>query len=139
MARQINLYEAKTNLSRFVDEAAEGGDIIIAKNGKAMARLTAIEGADKPKKRVGGQWARYLTPEERRDIGSPSWRKRWKEADAEILRDFEQSLNEDPRKFDSEWPATSSTPTRSSPSKRSPPRSVRKPAKRSKARKTKSS
>jgi antitoxin (DNA-binding transcriptional repressor) of toxin-antitoxin stability system len=31
MAKQVNLYEAKTNLSRLVDEAAEGKEIIIAK------------------------------------------------------------------------------------------------------------
>jgi prevent-host-death family protein len=137
MVRQVNLYEAKTSLSRLVDEAAKGEDIVIAKNGKPLARLTAV--VDKPEKRVGGQWRHLMTPEERRDLGSAAWWKRWKEADAEILRDFEQSLNEDPRKFDSEWPATSSTPTRSSRSKQSPTHSGQKPAKRLKARKTRSS
>lgn len=139
MVRQVNLYEAKTNLSRLVDEAAKGEDIVIAKNGKATARLIAVDIADKPRKRVGGQWTQYLTAKELEDFGSPSWWKRWKEADVEILHDFEASLNEDPRKFDTEWSNTSSTPTPSSRSKPSRPRSVRKPAKQSKARKTKSS
>ncbi|HEX8028178.1 MAG TPA: type II toxin-antitoxin system prevent-host-death family antitoxin [Vicinamibacterales bacterium] len=38
----INLYEAKTQLSSLVDQAAAGAEIIIAKNGKPMAKLVAI-------------------------------------------------------------------------------------------------
>ena len=34
-----NLYEAKSSLSRLVDRAAGGEEIIIAKSGKPMARL----------------------------------------------------------------------------------------------------
>ena len=37
MGRQINLYEAKTQLSRLVDDAAKGETIVIAKDGKPMA------------------------------------------------------------------------------------------------------
>jgi prevent-host-death family protein len=39
----VNLYEAKTNLSRLVERAAEGEEIIIAKAGRPMARLTRLE------------------------------------------------------------------------------------------------
>ena len=35
----INIYEAKTQLSRLVDEAAAGGEIIIARGGKPVAKL----------------------------------------------------------------------------------------------------
>jgi prevent-host-death family protein len=45
--KQINLYEAKTNLSALVDEAAAGEEIIIAKNGKPMAKLSAVTQNDK--------------------------------------------------------------------------------------------
>lgn len=38
----LNLYEAKTQLSSLVDEAAAGKEIIIAKNGKPMAKLVAV-------------------------------------------------------------------------------------------------
>jgi prevent-host-death family protein len=38
----VNLYEAKTQLSRLVDQAASGQDVVIARNGKPVARLTAI-------------------------------------------------------------------------------------------------
>lgn len=42
MTRTVNLYEAKTHLSALVDAAEQGEEIIIAKNGVAKARLTAI-------------------------------------------------------------------------------------------------
>lgn len=38
----INLYEAKTQLSALVDQAADGAEIIIAKAGKPMAKLVAF-------------------------------------------------------------------------------------------------
>lgn len=38
----LNLYEAKTRLSSLVDEAAAGAEIVIAKNGKPMAKLVPI-------------------------------------------------------------------------------------------------
>ena len=39
----MNLYEAKTQLSALVDEAANGAEIIIAKAGKPMAKLVAFK------------------------------------------------------------------------------------------------
>lgn len=43
---QVNLYEAKTQLSSLVERAAKGEEIVIAKAGKPMARLVpiAVEG-----------------------------------------------------------------------------------------------
>ncbi len=38
-AKQVNLYEAKTQLSSLVERAARGEEIVIAKAGKPMARL----------------------------------------------------------------------------------------------------
>ena len=49
-----NLYEAKLNLSRLVDRAAAGEEVVIAKNGKPMARLVPLPAK---KKRVPGGWA----------------------------------------------------------------------------------
>jgi prevent-host-death family protein len=40
--RQVNLHEAKTHLSRLVEEAAAGEDLVICKAGKPMVRLTAL-------------------------------------------------------------------------------------------------
>ena len=41
--KMVNIHVAKTNLSRLVDEAAEGKPFIIAKNGKAMVKVTPLD------------------------------------------------------------------------------------------------
>ena len=41
--KQVNLHAAKTHLSRLVDEAVDGEDIVIAKAGKPMVRLVPVE------------------------------------------------------------------------------------------------
>ena len=58
--KQVNLYEAKTQLSALVDQAAAGEEIVIAKNGKPCARLLALEPAAEPapRRRQFGQWRR---------------------------------------------------------------------------------
>ena len=38
----INIHEAKTHLSRIVDEVAAGAEVIIAKAGKPLAKLTPL-------------------------------------------------------------------------------------------------
>ena len=48
---QVNIHEAKTNLSRLVERARKGDDVIIAKAGRPMVRLTPV---DRPAKRVLG-------------------------------------------------------------------------------------
>lgn len=42
---QVNIHAAKTNLSRLVDEVAGGAEIVIAKNGKPMAKLVPYKTA----------------------------------------------------------------------------------------------
>jgi prevent-host-death family protein len=44
---QVNIYEAKTQLSSLVERAANGEEIVIAKAGKPMARLVAAKGEEK--------------------------------------------------------------------------------------------
>jgi prevent-host-death family protein len=51
VADTVNLYEAKTNLSKLVDRAA-GEEIVIAKAGKPKAKLVPYQFG---KKRRGGQ------------------------------------------------------------------------------------
>jgi len=48
--RQINLYEAKTNLSRLVDEALGGEEIVIARAGKPLVRLVPCRAEDAPRR-----------------------------------------------------------------------------------------
>ena len=52
MARQVNIYEAKTRLSHLVERAAAGEEIIIAKDGKPRARLVALQ-KEQPRRRPG--------------------------------------------------------------------------------------
>jgi prevent-host-death family protein len=39
----INIYAAKTQLSKLVERAAAGKDVIIARGGKPIARLTRLD------------------------------------------------------------------------------------------------
>ena len=56
--KQVNLYQAKTNLSSLVEEAKAGEEIIIAKNGKPVARIVALAPSVEPSRRFGF-WAKY--------------------------------------------------------------------------------
>ena len=53
MTETVNLYDAKTNLSKLVERAASGEEIIIAKAGKPKARLVPYQ--PPRRKRIGGQ------------------------------------------------------------------------------------
>lgn len=52
MSDVINLHEAKTHLSRLVDRAAAGEEIVIARSGRPVARLVALEPA-RARRRLG--------------------------------------------------------------------------------------
>jgi prevent-host-death family protein len=49
----INIQAAKTHLSRLVDQAAQGEEIILAKAGKPLVKLVPVKAQQAP--RVGGQ------------------------------------------------------------------------------------
>ena len=42
MSETVNMHQAKTSLSRLVERALAGEDIIIARNGKPVARLVPV-------------------------------------------------------------------------------------------------
>jgi len=44
----VNIYEAKTQLSKLVDLASSGTDVVIARAGKPVARLTALKQEKRP-------------------------------------------------------------------------------------------
>ena len=46
--RSINIYQAKTHLSKLVDRAAAGEDVLISRAGKPVARLRALREAKRP-------------------------------------------------------------------------------------------
>jgi len=50
---QVNIHEAKTHLSRLIQEALDGQEIIIAKGGRPLVRLEVLPEA-RSSRRVGG-------------------------------------------------------------------------------------
>jgi antitoxin (DNA-binding transcriptional repressor) of toxin-antitoxin stability system len=80
------LYEAKTQLSRLVEDAAQGDTIIIAKDGKPMAKLGPIRGAELQPRKLG-QLVEHAT-----GIDWASWWRDWKAADKQIEADFEKAM-----------------------------------------------
>jgi prevent-host-death family protein len=49
-----NIHQAKSQLSKLVERALEGEEVIIARAGKPVVKLVPIHQNDKPRK--GGQW-----------------------------------------------------------------------------------
>ncbi len=43
----VNIYEAKTQLSKLIDLAASGSDVVISRNGVPIARLAPLNQKDK--------------------------------------------------------------------------------------------
>jgi prevent-host-death family protein len=44
----VNIYEAKTKLSKLIDVANSGTDVVIARAGKPVARLTSLKEEKRP-------------------------------------------------------------------------------------------
>jgi prevent-host-death family protein len=69
---QVNIHEAKSQLSKLIERVCQGEDVIIAKAGKPVARLTAVEphrrgrefGALRGKARVDDRFFEPLPEEE---------------------------------------------------------------------------
>lgn len=47
---EVSVYEAKTQLSRLLDRAARGEEIVITRNGRPVARLVQIQRSRGPRK-----------------------------------------------------------------------------------------
>jgi prevent-host-death family protein len=85
---KVNLYEAKTQLSKLVDRAAAGEDIVIAKNGTPVAVLVAPSKVQKPAPKI-------------REFGFlkdewPLTQEQMDEADRYLEELLEKTANEDP-------------------------------------------
>jgi prevent-host-death family protein len=59
----VNIHEAKTHLSRLIDQVAAGREIIIAKAGRMVARLVPLDVGARPKK-LGGLKGRIVVPDD---------------------------------------------------------------------------
>lgn len=53
MSATVNVHEAKTHLSRLLERAHNGEEIILAKSGKPYARLVPLASVEKPRRQPG--------------------------------------------------------------------------------------
>ncbi|MDE9446417.1 type II toxin-antitoxin system prevent-host-death family antitoxin [Xenorhabdus bovienii] len=67
---KINIYDAKTNLSRIVQEVARTGkSVVIAKNGHALVKVVAYR-EEKPKRKLGFLKGKGRIPDNFDDMNS---------------------------------------------------------------------
>jgi prevent-host-death family protein len=59
----VNIHEAKTHLSRLVEDAAAGEEVVIAKAGRPVARLVALA-ATTPVRKVGVLKGKLALPDD---------------------------------------------------------------------------
>jgi prevent-host-death family protein len=79
----VNIHAAKTNLSKLIEAAEAGEEVIVARNGKPAVRLTPVTAPAKPKHKKGA-WLGSLK-------GQIWIAPNMDEVDAEIAREFEES------------------------------------------------
>jgi prevent-host-death family protein len=59
-----NIHEAKTHLSRLVDEAVDGKPFVIAKRGKQLVKVIPMASPDEqPKRRIGFMKGMFTLPD----------------------------------------------------------------------------
>jgi prevent-host-death family protein len=64
----VNMHEAKTHLSKLVDQAAKGEAFIIAKAGKPMVRVSALDAPEQPN-RLGFMQGEVAVPDDFNEMG----------------------------------------------------------------------
>lgn len=69
--RTVNIHEAKTHLSRLVKQAAQGEPFVIAKSGKPLVKVVALDAPQAEQvKRVGFMAGQIAVPDDFDRIGS---------------------------------------------------------------------
>jgi prevent-host-death family protein len=63
MSTIINIHDAKTHLSRIVEDVAAGAEVVIAKAGRPMARLVPLE-SPAGRKALGQLQGRLVVPDD---------------------------------------------------------------------------
>ena len=59
---QVNIHEAKTNLSKLIEKAVQGEPFVIAKSGKPMVTVSAYAPPPDPARRLGFLKGRLEVP-----------------------------------------------------------------------------
>jgi len=74
--RSVNIHEAKTHLSRLLEEAVRGDPFVIAKAGKPLVTVTRIDGSAAPaKSRLGFAAGRFTVPDDFDTMGEEDIRR----------------------------------------------------------------
>ena len=69
--RVFNIHEAKTHLSRLIDQAVKGEPFIIAKAGKPLVRVTSVESPSAGEiRRLGFMAGKIAVPDDFDRMGS---------------------------------------------------------------------
>lgn len=69
--RTVNMHEAKTHLSRLVEQAARGEPFVIAKAGKPMVKVIALDAPSTGQvKRIGFMEGQIAVPDDFDRMGS---------------------------------------------------------------------
>jgi len=67
----VNIHEAKTQLSRLIDQAVKGDSFIIAKAGKPLVKVTRLDAPSVvPGKRLGFLAGQIVVPDDFDHMGS---------------------------------------------------------------------
>ncbi|MDE2003479.1 MAG: type II toxin-antitoxin system prevent-host-death family antitoxin [Betaproteobacteria bacterium] len=70
--RTVNIHEAKTQLSRLVDQAAHGEAFVIAKAGKPLVKVAPLDAPDRAQmRRLGFMAGQILVPDDFDRMGNP--------------------------------------------------------------------
>jgi len=64
MTITVNIHAAKTQLSRLVEQAASGDEIVIAKAGRPIAKLGPLHAGRRNKRRLGLLKGRLSVPDD---------------------------------------------------------------------------
>ena len=67
--RQVNIHEAKTHLSKLIEQAVRGESFVIAKSGKPMVTVSAYTPPPDPARRIGFLKGRLEVPDDFDSMG----------------------------------------------------------------------
>jgi len=80
--QQVNIHEAKTHFSKLVERVEAGEEVVIARNGKPVAKLVRYANEQQP--RQFGQWEGklWLSPDwDSDEVNEEIWREFWEEVE----------------------------------------------------------
>jgi prevent-host-death family protein len=63
-AKIVDIHEAKMHLSRLIDQALAGEEIVIAKAGKPLVKLVPVESCRKPRRVLGRLAGQFVVPDD---------------------------------------------------------------------------